>query len=66
MRWLALLLLAGCEVQPILVCLSVANYDRSTQTRALHEMEGLPQGSVLGRMIEDYGDLRARMRRACS
>ncbi|WP_255569303.1 hypothetical protein [Roseomonas alba] len=40
-------------------------YDGQTQRQAAEELAALPNGSVLARMIDDYGDLRARVRGAC-
>ena len=47
------------------VCLALVPYDRQTQQRAAEERAALPNGAVLARMIDDYGDLRARIRAAC-
>lgn len=68
MRYIVLasaLFLGGCTNHPTLVCVSIAPYDRETQARALTELDALPPGTVIARMIEDYGDLRARIRSAC-
>lgn len=62
---LTALFLGGCANHPTFVCLSTTPYDRETQARALAELEALPSGSVIARMIDDYGDLRARIRSAC-
>jgi hypothetical protein len=35
------------------------------QQRAADELAALPPDSVLARMIEDYGELRARIRGTC-
>ena len=47
------------------VCLALVPYDSQTQHRAAQELAALPDRSVLARMIDDYGDLRARIRGAC-
>ena len=46
-------------------CLALVPYDAQTQRQAAAEMAAQPDGSVLARMIDDYGDLRARIRGAC-
>jgi hypothetical protein len=35
------------------------------QARAADELGALPVGSALARLLEDYGELRARIRAAC-
>jgi hypothetical protein len=40
-------------------------YPPELQMRAADELAALPPDSVLARMIEDYGELRARIRGAC-
>lgn len=47
------------------VCLALVPYDIQSQQQAAQELAALPDGSVLARMIDDYGDLRARIRGAC-
>ncbi|MDT8266460.1 hypothetical protein RQ832_24640 [Roseomonas sp. DSM 102946] len=47
------------------VCLALAPYDARIQREAAEELAALPDGSVLARMTDDYGDLRARIRGAC-
>ena len=47
------------------VCLALVPYDGQTQRQAAEDLAALPDGSVLARMIDDYGDLRARIRGAC-
>ena len=47
------------------VCFALVPYDVQTQHRAAEELAELPDGTVLARMIDDYGDLRARIRGAC-
>lgn len=46
-------------------CLALVPYDARTQRQAAGELAALPAGAVLARMIDDYGDLRARLRGAC-
>jgi hypothetical protein len=40
-------------------------YPLEFQRRAAAELVALPPGSALARMIDDYGELRARIRGAC-
>jgi hypothetical protein len=40
-------------------------YPPEVQRRAADELAVLPPDSVLARMIDDYGELRARIRGAC-
>ena len=47
------------------VCFALVPYSRSAQVQAAEELAALPAGTVLVRMIDDYGDLRARIRGAC-
>lgn len=64
---LAAALLAGCATAGSRqFCPSLAEYDAELQRRAAEEMDKLPRDSATGRLIEDYGDLRARIRAACS
>lgn len=46
-------------------CFALVPYSPAVQVRAAEELAALPDGSVLARMIDDYGDLRARIRGAC-
>lgn len=46
-------------------CFALVPYDGQTQRQAAEELAALPDGSPLARMIENYGDLRARLRGAC-
>ncbi|MFN6999465.1 MAG: hypothetical protein ACK4ST_05450 [Elioraea tepidiphila] len=59
------LLTACAPVASEPVCFALVPYDSQTQDRAAEELAALPDGSVLARMIDDYGDLRARIRGAC-
>lgn len=45
-------------------CLALVPYSPAVQVQAAEELAALPDGSVLARMIDDYGDLRARPRRS--
>ena len=47
------------------VCLALVPYDARSQRQAAAELAAQPGGSVLAGMIDDYGDLRARIRGAC-
>ena len=47
------------------VCFALVPYSHAMQMQAAQELAALPGGSVLARMIDDYGDLRARIRGAC-
>ncbi len=46
-------------------CFTLVPYSHAAQVQAAEELAALPDGSVLARMIDDYGDLRARLRGAC-
>ncbi|PWS34420.1 hypothetical protein DFH01_25735 [Falsiroseomonas bella] len=46
-------------------CFAVVPYDAPSQRQAAVELAALPGDSALARMIDDYGDLRARIRGAC-
>lgn len=46
-------------------CFALVPYSPAVQVQAAEELTALPTGSVLARMIDDYGDLRARIRGAC-
>ena len=46
-------------------CLTLVPYSHSVQMQAAEELAALPAGSILARVIDDYGDLRARIRGAC-
>ena len=47
------------------VCFALVPYSHAMQVRAAEELAALPVGAVLARMIDHYGDLRARIRGAC-
>ena len=44
------------------VCFALVPYSHAVQIQAADELVALPNGSVLARLIDDYGDLRARIR----
>lgn len=46
-------------------CPALVPYSHAVQVQAAEELAALPARAVLARMIEDYGDLRARIRGAC-
>jgi hypothetical protein len=46
-------------------CFALVRYSHAAQVQAAEELAALSDGSVLARMIDDYGDLRARIRGAC-
>jgi hypothetical protein len=66
---LAMPLLASCKtgnssVAVKIVCPWIAQYDKTTQDRALAEYRALPAGSAIKQMFGDYSHLRDRIR-AC-
>ena len=46
-------------------CFALVPYSAETQSRAAAELAALPRDAALVRMIDDYGELRARIRGAC-
>lgn len=46
-------------------CFALVPYSHAMQVQAAEEVAALPAGSALVRMIDDYGDLRARISGAC-
>jgi hypothetical protein len=60
-------LLAGCATAGSdgLLCQALVPYPPEVQRRAADELAVLPPDSALARMIDDYGELRARIRGAC-
>ena len=46
-------------------CFALVPDDAQSPRQAAAELAALPDGAVLARMIDDYGDLRARIRGAC-
>ncbi len=47
------------------ICLALVPYSHAVQVQAVEDLTALPDGSAVARMIDDYGDLRARIRGAC-
>lgn len=60
-------LLAGCATAPSSgpFCPELVPYSHAAQRAAAAELDALPPSAMLRRMIDDYGDLRARIRAAC-
>ena len=46
-------------------CLALVPYSPAVQAQAAEELAALLAGAVLTRMIDDYGELRARIRGSC-
>lgn len=68
MKYLAiasLVFLGACGGGARLACPALAPYSPAVQNMAAVELNSLPRESVIAKMIEDYGDLRARIRAAC-
>jgi hypothetical protein len=65
-RFLVLVALSGCTQTPayIKTCPPLVNYSRSFDQAAGAQIEALPAGSPVTKMIEDYAALRAAVR-AC-
>ena len=59
------LTLAACSGRISGSCPALIPYTPQVQAAAAAELRALPPGAVLGRMVEDYGDLRARIRAMC-
>ncbi len=62
MLWLTGCATAGSESRA--PCAPVVVYTRAEQARAADEVEGLPEGAVIVRMLSDYAVLRDQAR-AC-
>jgi len=62
MLWLSACAMAGSDAQA--PCPPVVEYTGSDQARAADEMEALPEGAVIVRMLSDYVVLRDQAR-AC-
>lgn len=63
-------LLTGCgtvssEPRPAM-CDWLVAYSPSIQQRAATELDALPPASALRVLVDDYGELRARIRAACA
>lgn len=61
---IVLVLLSGCETAPsdLGALPGLVSYSAAEQAQAADEIEALPEGSVLARMIGDYAVLRAQVR----
>ncbi len=46
-------------------CFALVPYSAEIQRQAAAELAALPRDAALARMIDDYGELRARIRGAC-
>jgi len=60
-------LLYGCSTStpaPVSVCPAPVPYTRAEMRDAAQALAALPQGSILARMLQDYGRERAELR-AC-
>lgn len=62
MLWLSACAMAGSDARA--PCPPVVDYTRAEQARAADEVEGLPEGTVIVRMLSDYAVLREQAR-AC-
>lgn len=62
MLWLSGCAMAGSEVRPS--CPPVVDYSSADQVRAADEVEALPGGATVVRMLSDYAVLRDQAR-AC-
>lgn len=62
MLWLAGCAMAGSDARA--PCPPVVDYSAADQTRAADELEALPEGAVIVRMLSDYAVLRDQAR-AC-
>jgi hypothetical protein len=66
MRWWWLLLaMGGCAAQssPLGVCPALVPYTEAEQQTAADELEAPPDKPMLERMMADYGDTRAKLRK---
>lgn len=62
---IAAISLTGCVTagsEPVLICPPVVQYDRHTLNRAADEVEALPPGAALERMMADYSVMREQAR----
>lgn len=62
MLWLTGCAMAGSDTRP--PCSPVVDYTAEDQARAADEVETLPEGAVIVRMLSDYAVLRDQAR-AC-
>ena len=60
--WLSGCAMAGSDARA--PCPPVVDYTAAEQARAADEVEGLPEGAVIARMLSDYAVLRDQAR-AC-
>ncbi len=60
MLWLSACAMAGSEARA--PCPPVVAYTRAEQARAADEVEALPEGAVIVRMLSDYAVLRDQAR----
>ncbi|MGX1005367.1 hypothetical protein ACSSV6_003958 [Roseovarius sp. MBR-38] len=63
MLWLSACATVGSD-GPSQVCPPVVAYSRADQARAATEVEALPEGAMIARMLSDYAVLRDQAR-AC-
>ena len=63
MLWLTGCGMAGTD-RPGQVCLPVVEYSAADQVRAADEVDALPEGAVVVRMLSDYAVMRDQAR-AC-
>ena len=64
---MAMLWLTGCATvssEAVATCPPVVKYTAADQARAADEVEALPEGAVVVRMLSDYAVLRDQVR-AC-
>ncbi len=62
---IAMLWLSGCATvssDPMAVCPPIVEYSDTDQTRAAMEIEALPDGAMVVRMLGDYAVLRDQAR----
>jgi hypothetical protein len=62
MLWLSACAMEGSETNAL--CPPVVEYSSADQARAADEVEALPEGAVIVRMLSDYAVLRDQAR-AC-
>ena len=62
MLWLSACATGGSDARA--VCPPIVEYSTTDQTRAAIELEALPDGAMVVRMLSDYGVLRDQAR-AC-
>jgi hypothetical protein len=57
-----LLAITACSTTPVLQCPAIVPYTPGQQAEAADEIMALPAGSILEQMMEDYAEIRARLR----